>query len=256
MADYALSDLTESTALVVSDLLHLRTVGSIDKKIEVGNAFGLLKGFLSVVITEYDTTDEPAIGINSLVEINGSIYKNTSEVAISGSISNGQWKDILLTPSGTTFTASYETRSSGVWSDTKQGLYTGNNRVVACVYKNGAAEFVSKNILVVVNRIVRILIAIGNWDMDDSANANVEHGLGSGPNMYIKSIDIIIANDSGDGFYKLSGTALGTGAVYGGIEVINSSTIHISRLTGGLFDSTDFDTFPFNRGDIVIEYVV
>ncbi|KKK46990.1 hypothetical protein LCGC14_3159720, partial [marine sediment metagenome] len=33
----------------------------------------------------------------------------------------------------------------GVWSDSKQGLYSGNNRVVACVWRNSSAEFINKN---------------------------------------------------------------------------------------------------------------
>ena len=42
MADYKLSDLTESTALLTTDILHLRTVGGVDKKITGVNLAGSL----------------------------------------------------------------------------------------------------------------------------------------------------------------------------------------------------------------------
>lgn len=67
MADYFLSDLVEATAFVNTDLLHLRTVGNIDKKIQFLN---LVKSFRDILskntnYTIQDADRNPIILVNS-----------------------------------------------------------------------------------------------------------------------------------------------------------------------------------------------
>ena len=67
MADYFLSDLVEATALVNTDLLHLRTVGNIDKKIQFLNLVKTFRDILNknadyVIV---DTDRNPIILVDS-----------------------------------------------------------------------------------------------------------------------------------------------------------------------------------------------
>jgi hypothetical protein len=257
---YKLSQLTEAIAIAVSDILHLRTTGGIDKKFTYQTLydqmftapgwFRIIKGLNAVNLTNYDTTSAPAIDANSAVEIGGSIYYNTSNVSITGSTSNSTWYDILLTPTGTTFTASYVARGTGTWNEDKQGLYSGSNRVVACVYRDASGNFINKNILQVVNRTISIVIEIGDWNMDTTLSVQPTHGLTVGN---IRSVKAVIRNDPGTVTYVLNGSP-NTGEAY--IGSIGATSLTLGRRTTGFFDNTTFDSTSYNRGWIPIEYKV
>lgn len=218
------------------------------------NLLNSLKGMNHVVLTNYTTTGVPAIAANSQVEINGSIYTNPSEVAISGSTSNDTWYDILLTPSGTTFTASFVARGTGVWSDSKQGLYSGNNRVVAIAKRDTSSSiWINKNILIVNNRIVKIKSKIGDWNM--SIDDTITIGNGISDFLKVRSLTAIIIRDDDNRIYNLASSET-SGDANGSIPYIDATIISLTRRIGSLFDGPNFDSTSFNRGWVIITYEV
>ncbi len=225
------------------------------------NLIGKRKGLLEISLTGYTTTAVPTIAAGSGVEINGQYYYTDVAISITGSTANDTWYDILLTPSGTTFAASYIARGTGAWSDSKQGLYSGNNRVVACVKRIGASNFINKNILVVDNRTVKIKMEIEDWNMDADNSVAVSHGLGSDWGK-IRDADFIIRNDADTAYYTsgMSSTSIAVNPQnpvgFHDTTPIDSSDIRLIRLVGELFDTTNFNSTSYNRGWIPFEYEV
>lgn len=220
---------------------------------------GLLKGHMAIALTQWDTVTQPQIAAAGSCEINGALYTNPAAVTITGATSNSTWYDILLTPSGSTYTASFVARMTGAWSDSKQGLYSGNNRVVACVYKDGSGDFISKNMLIVRSRIVEIVVDIGDWDMDATGTVTIAHGLDD--KHRIRHVSCVVRGDSGSFYphiYVLTSAEIeSSDFMEGGIPKIDDTTVHLMRLEGGgVFNSTHFDATDFNRGWIYIGYKV
>ncbi len=211
------------------------------------NVANSLKGMNRVVLTNYTTTGIPAIAANSQCEINGPIYTNPSEVVISGSTANTTFYDILLTPSGTTFTASFIARDTGIWSDSKQGLYSGNNRVVAIAKRDTSSSvWINKNILIINNRSIKIKMEIGDWDMDTTPDLVLDHGLSN--HAKILCLEGLIRNDADSTRYAFFSNTGGNM-----IQVVGS-TIRPSRVAGGLFDAAIFSSTSYNRGWLIITY--
>lgn len=208
------------------------------------------KGYISLDLTELTTTTAPQIAIDSIIEIDGELYRNESAITITGSVSNSTWYDILLTPSGKTFTASYVARGTGVWNSSKGGLYSGNNRVVACVYVDGSGGYINKNILKIINRTISIKIETGDWDMIATNFITVAHGVTAGN---IRSIIVEIRNDLATTFYNLAGAF---NSLSNGYYTYDATNVRIDRLSGGIFASSSFDSISYNRGWIHLIYEV
>ncbi len=258
MADYTLSGLTSKTEFLSTDLFYLRTVGNIDQNITGANLFSFLIGLLAIQLTNYTGVGQPAIAAGGTVEINGVIYRNSSEVAITGATANTTWYDILLTPAGATFTASFIARSTGVWSDSKQGLYDGDNRVVACVFRNSSdADWIDKNILTVINRTIKIKLMIGDWNMDITVFKERTHGIDGAA---IRTLSVLIQGDIGSNLIGLApidiADAANTVAGKASVKTNNLDIIRMNRHNGGRFDTEDFNATSFNRGWIYFEYGV
>lgn len=215
----------------------------------------LFKGFMSVALTNYTGTGQPAIVASCGAEINGSFYINPSEVAITGSTSNSTWYDILLTPSGSTFTASFIARGTGVWSDSKQGIYSGNNRVVACVYKDGSGNFINKNVLIVANRTIKIGMEIGDWDMQAGVRLTITEAKLGIDTTKIRIVNVLIRHDDGL-VCNLETGHLNNASVAGRWWIDTGTSLVLDRVTGGSFNSVNFDSTSYNRGWIAIEYEV
>ena len=215
------------------------------------------KGMLEIALTNYTTTGIPQIVADSNVEINGSYYTNTVVVSITGATVNDTWYDILLTPSGTTFTATYIARGTGVWSDSKHGLYSGNNRVVACVKRDSSSSvWINKNILVVNNRTIGVKIEIGDWDMDLLTSKTVAHE--TGDRTKIRSVDAFIRNDTSSRYATLAQFSNTTdpNLLAAGVSEVTNATMTLLRRTGGIFDNTSYDSTSYNRGWIYLIYEV
>ncbi len=219
-------------------------------------ATSIRKGLLEIALTHYTDTTVPAIAAGGTVDINGALYKNPVEVAIGGATANSTWYDILLTPSNRTFTASFIARETGAWSDSKQGLYSGNNRVVACVWRNASAEFINKNILVVNNRTCKVKVEIGSWNMDSTASVAIDVGV---TNTRIRDITVLIRINDDSIIIEINyplNSGLGYDSTKIGYFSIRPTGINIARRDSSYFDSAVFNDPNINRGWIPIEYEV
>ena len=96
------------------------------------------------------------------------------------------------------------------------------------------------------------VIEIGDWNMDTTSSLNVTHGI---DHTKIRMITVIIQDDNSIAIIPLNegGSETNT-APNGAINIIISSFITLKRLTGGVFDNTSYDSTPFNRGWITIEF--
>lgn len=264
------SDITTNTPAIALNTTHRGSDGKNHSDLVLNNThrgstgvdhFNLLnslKGMNHIVLTEYTTTTVPAIAANSQVEINGAIYTNPSEVAITGSTSNSTWYDILLTPSGTTFTASFVARETGVWSDSKQGLYSGNNRVVACVLRDSIGNFINKNILIVVNRTAEIKAELPGWNMNVSVagTSSIQFDQGITQYLKIRNINIMIKNDALTAMYNfVSYGVLGVNAGHMNAS-ISAGLTQLTVVSGGAFDTIGFDDDTIIRGWGIVKYEV
>ena len=102
------------------------------------------------------------------------------------------------------------------------------------------------------------VIEIGDWNMYDSGggsgsdNILVNHGLTLSN---IRSIDVLVRDDSNAFYYPLDITSMAS-TIADGYTKIGSSSVTLTIRSGGLFDSTAFNTDTFyNRGWITIWYV-
>ena len=97
-------------------------------------------------------------------------------------------------------------------------------------------------------------ISIGDWDMDSTANLNVNHNLSATEYKTIRNIQVTIRDDNDDEYFDLSQDTGNAGIVNGGFYW-NSTKITLGRTTGGAFDNSSFDaTASFNRGWIRFQY--
>ena len=98
------------------------------------------KGKLGLSLTNYDNDSLPAIASGSWAEVVGSIYKWTSEEAISGSLTANAINYIKLVPGGSgdsAYVTATWTDTPPTWSDAYQGWYDGTSRYVAGCYYDG-----------------------------------------------------------------------------------------------------------------------
>ncbi len=95
------------------------------------------------------------------------------------------------------------------------------------------------------------IIEIGDWNMDTTATIDVAHGLTDFNKM--RTINVFIKDDPATNLFPLNRHD-SSGSVHGSVDVISSSIIRILRITGGIFDSSLFDSTSFNRGFITIEF--
>jgi hypothetical protein len=87
-------------------------------------------------------------------------------------------------------------------------------------------------------------IEIGDWNMDTLLFVPITHNLSNFKN--VRVTNAMIRNDADDSYYDIGAA--------GNVGRTDSTTIVLNRDTGGLFDSTDFDSTSYNRGWITIEY--
>lgn len=102
-------------------------------------------------------------------------------------------------------------------------------------------------------RVLEKIIEIGSWDMDADPTSFPAHGIDV---LKIRKVTAIIFNDAQTIAYDigLMNSAV-TGSIEGGFATIASNGITLIRLTGGFFDSTDFNDTSVNRGYVTITYV-
>ena len=99
----------------------------------------------------------------------------------------------------------------------------------------------------------RKIVDIGDWDMDGTAILSVAHTIGDFKK--IRSVQAFVRNDTDTLYYPLNTPDfLYTGTAEGGVNYWDTSIVRLGRVTGGVFDSADFNATSYNRGYIVIEY--
>lgn len=100
----------------------------------------------------------------------------------------------------------------------------------------------------------RRVLEIGDWNMDTTVNLSVAHGLGATAYKKIRAISVVIRDDTDSVYYTGPVIGSGGGTVQVGVTSITVGNIDLSRLTGGTFDTTGFDSTSFNRGWVIIDY--
>jgi len=103
-------------------------------------------GYQAITLTNFsDNLNLPAIAAGSKVEIAGSLFDITADEAISGwgGIANSTAVYIMLTVSGSSFTATFVT-AAPTWDTAKQGWYSGLNRYIGGLYKDGGGNYTKK----------------------------------------------------------------------------------------------------------------
>lgn len=93
---------------------------------------------------------------------------------------------------------------------------------------------------------VKKTISIGAWDMDADYSKQIPHGLSATEWKTIKVFGVQVRNDADTKIYNL--------AEDGKWSSFNATAIDMNRTTLGFFDSSDFNSTGFSRGNIHIEY--
>jgi hypothetical protein len=101
------------------------------------------------------------------------------------------------------------------------------------------------------NTLKTTIVEIGDWDMDANQSATPSIGV---TNKNIRSVFVVIRNDSDSTYLPLNSVALGASAVAGGINSLATNFV-LTRATGGSFDNVNYDSTSYNRGWITITYV-
>jgi hypothetical protein len=93
------------------------------------------------------------------------------------------------------------------------------------------------------------IVEIGDWDMDTFVSISKNHGLTLAD---IRKVDAWVRTDDSSVLYPIWHQSAGVtdGGCYAG-----DTTINVSRVTGGFFDTVEFNATSFNRGFIVIDSV-
>lgn len=102
-------------------------------------------------------------------------------------------------------------------------------------------------------KILKKIIKIEDWNMDTSSSIAIDHGI---PDLKkVRSLCATIRDDNDFEYSNLDIGDLSTGHVQGSIKAFGTpGAIYLSRLTGGIFDSTDYDSVSYNRGWVYITY--
>lgn len=117
---------------------------------------------------------------------------------------------------------------------------------------------------------------IGEWNMDSASSSPLIRIFSGSTSIFpsripiakIRGVRAIIRNDAGTVFADFMSVQNGTSVIVPQIQIIESTFIWTStnvlltRRTGSFFDSADYskttnpDTTPYNRGWIIVDYVL
>lgn len=96
------------------------------------------------------------------------------------------------------------------------------------------------------------VLEIGDWNMDATASVNVAHGLSDITKFRV--VSIIIQRDASVALEPLD--YAGSAGTSQGWFNVGTTNVGLSRLSGGVFDSVNYDSTSFNRGWITITYEI
>lgn len=103
------------------------------------------------------------------------------------------------------------------------------------------------------SRVLTKVIPIGDWNMDTTATLPVTHGLNY---KKIISVDGVIRSDDDANYYPMNYYSSGNTPSWGVATTMGSTTITLVRVTGGVFDDPAYDSTSFNRGYLLVTYMV
>jgi len=110
-------------------------------------------------------------------------------------------------------------------------------------------KFITPSTLADVNGgLLTKIVDIGDWDMDATITVSVVHGLDQ---TKIRGLSAIVRTDSG----VVPFLQVNFGQDNCGLISVDSTYVILSRVTGGVFDNTNYDSTSYNRGWIKVEYV-
>jgi len=235
-------------------------------------------GYQAISLTHFADAVEPALAAGSKVEIGGSLFGFAGDEVITGLAGIAVSSDIyiLLTVAGAAVTAS-GTITAPTWSTSKQGWYTGANRVIGGLYKDAGGDYTKKWVYDWQDQSGKIkrygdgtialeggarfnsdstqpatlkkILQIGNWNMDTTNSVAIATGL-----TWAKIISAIahIIDDASTTKYPITHWD-STLELY--LSITSDGNINLFRKGGGLFDNVNYDSSPFNRGWIFLEYL-
>jgi hypothetical protein len=97
-----------------------------------------------------------------------------------------------------------------------------------------------------------ITLPIGVWDMALNSNLTLPHGIADFTK--IRSINIMILDDSGLALVPLYYSDPATGVLSGILLGSDSTSVYLARTDTGIFNTTDYDDTGINRGFVTITY--
>jgi hypothetical protein len=210
-------------------------------------------GFMSMSLTNFETTGEALIASGSVLDVNGTVYQFTSNESVTGwsNIATAENVYIKVVPSGDSITASY-TGTGPTFDQAKGGWYDSNDRYIGWLRKDSSGDYRYKHTLPV-EQIDPILftevIDIGDWNMDSTPSATLTHHLDVSN---IKGIEVSILTDNGD-WHNFLGDYAGAACGY---YSISTASIFLNRENAGHFDSVLFDSTSYNRGHVRLTHEI
>jgi hypothetical protein len=108
--------------------------------------------------------------------------------------------------------------------------------------------------VVIINGIGYKLLQIGDWNMDSAPFTTVTHGVTNWKT--IKVLGVTVRDDTDNFYYPLDYFNSGSNDVDGGPGGISSTTISLFRKASGVFDSPNFDSTGYNRGEVLISFTI
>ncbi len=219
----------------------------------------MMQGFMSLSLTNYDTTGDPSIAAGSQIEVAGSLFTFASTETISGTSnpSTSNINYIMVTTSSSSITASLST-DAPTWVPSKSGWYdssTGSIRYIGGMGINSGGKWTYGHTRPERSDTVSKVIDIGDWDMNTASNVTVAHNLGSNWTN-IRNITVIVRSDDESLYGPLIRWFNSIGGVtQGSLTSFGPDTIALQRLDSGIYDSTMYEATSFNRGWIYIDYI-
>ena len=214
----------------------------------------VIKGMLDTY-----TTNDVVILWGCVVTAN---IPGTSEVTAGAIYYNGEIYQVdanasISSPSNTLVWNTVTTYASGDPVDWSDGTPRNLHSIVKFVLSNagtgtGIADYNGATVKMLIKR-KRLLI--GNWNMSTDTDKSVAHGISAAKWKTIDVIGITIIRDDEVQTSTLGVKNTTVGAGTGdGIGRITSTNVDLTRLTGGPFDSSDYNATSFNRGFVDIIY--
>lgn len=199
-------------------------------------------------VTDTDTAASSTKTLNFLDVDYVTVTQSTNVTYTLNNIQQGEIKYLKITKTaGQTIDFSGATdisaRKSYINSDITEVIYE-------IVNKDGSLYVNSINIDN--GHVESILFEIGDWNMDTSGSVTFAHNLNYDKIIGIESV--LIRNDTDANRALLYGETGSGGS--GGFANFNVNDISLQRISGGIFDNTNYDSTSYNRGWVILKVQV